>query len=140
MSVLSFVRCLHVLFAVLGTGTVAALPISARAASRPGAAIGAELLISLARWASIGLALVFVTGGALDVLSHGEFHEHWWFRLAGLSMLATGVILGRMRSLLRSIERADEKNAALARTSRFAYASCALVGWLVILMELRPFG
>ena len=140
MSALGFVRCAHVLFSVLGTGTIASIAIAARAASRPGAIVGSALLLSLTRWASFGFVLVFVTGAALDLLAHGEFHEHWWFRLAGLSMLATGAMLGRMRSLLRRSESTEEWRAAIARTTRFAYASCALVGWLVVLMELRPFG
>jgi len=140
MSALGFIRCVHVLFSVLGTGTIASIAIAARAASRSPPTVSSALLLSLTRWASFGLALVFVTGATLDLLAHGEFHEHWWFRLAGLSMLPTGAMLGRMRSLLRRSESMQERSAAIARTTRFAYASCALVGWLVVLMELRPFG
>ncbi len=139
MSALVVLRCVHVAFAVLGSGLIAAIAIAARPSSASAMPIGPELLASLSRWASVGLALVFLTGAGIDLAASGAFHRTWWFRLAGLSMIVAGAMLGRMRAVLRRFTSGPESRAELARVRALAIGACGVVAWIVVLMELRPF-
>ena len=83
---------------------------------------------------------MFVTGGALDVLAGGAFRDAWWFRLAGLSLLATGASVARARRLTRRwLSGQLDADRARTRVARTAWVACALVAWITLLMELRPF-
>jgi hypothetical protein len=128
-------RLTHILFAVLGAGAVGSIAIAARAALA--SQCPPTLLLPLTRLAASGLGGTLLTAIALDVGTDGAYHAHWWFRLAGLSVIATGVLVGVIR---RRASRAASEPAALRGTPPLAYAACALVAWLTVLMVLKPFG
>lgn len=138
MSAFVWLRLAHVLAAVLGAGSVGSVAVAVHAASRAGS-LGAVPFVPLLRLASIGFALTFLTGAALDAAAGGAFHEQWWFRIAGLSMIVAGVLLGILRRRARRA-LAGDRETSLAQIKWLAYGAAAIVGWITILMELRPFG
>ena len=138
MSAFAVLRLAHVVGAVLGGGLVAGIAIVAPMAAR-GAAPSTALLVRLTRWASLGLAVTFLTGIGLDIATGGSFHEHVWFRVAGVSMVVAGALLGVMRRRVRRVASGDEDAAALRVVPYLAYGACAVVTWITVLMELRPF-
>jgi hypothetical protein len=132
----------HVLVAVLGVGSVAAVAIVAGAARRggPAAAVVLPWLAPLLRYSSFSLATMLVTGVLLDLIAHGAFHERWWLRGSALLLIATGVLLGQARRALRKgLSQQSTGQAALERVERMAYGMCGLVGAIVVLMEVKPF-
>jgi hypothetical protein len=137
MSAFAWLRLAHVLSAVLGAGSVGAVAISAHAASRAGS-LRATPIVPLLRLTSIGFAATLLTGGALDFATGGAFHEHWWFRLAGLSLIVAGALLGVLRRRARRA-LAGDRETSLAGLAGLAYGASALVAWITVLMELRPF-
>ena len=139
MSPLVLLRCAHVLFAVLGTGLIGAIALASRSLAENEGTRGASALVSLSRWASLGLLLVFLTGVACDFAAEGAYHKQWWFRLAGLSMFVAGGMLGRVRALIRRLVSGGVQTPVLAGVRGFSLAACAVIAWIVVLMELRPF-
>lgn len=137
MTVYPLVLLTHVLAAVLGLGLVTATALAAR----PAVAAAPSLVLSLVRGAQITLGVVFLTGGALNWVAGGGFAETWWFRLAAISLVVTGVAVAYARRVATRW-RAGGLEAASARTriARSSWVAVALVAWIVALMELRPFG
>ncbi len=130
-----FVKLVHVLAAVLGLGMIGATGLMASArATVPG-----DLLV-LSRWSSVGLVIMFTTGAGLNIVSGGAFHQLWWFRLSGLSLIATGAIVGLSRRQLRRWSSGElQADRARRHVARSSWVACALVAWITVLMELRPF-
>jgi hypothetical protein len=122
----AFVACkaLHVLCAVLGLGTLTAILVVGTSATP-------ALLERLTRTATVALALVFATAVGIDVASHFAYDRLWWFRLSGLSLLPTGVVLALLRHAVRS--------GVMSRVRPLAAVAAGLVAWITLLMELRPF-
>ena len=133
MTAYALVRLAHVVIAVVGLGTITAIAVVARASrGTPPAGVG-----RLAAWATICLALMLATGVTLDLVADRAFDEAWWFRIAVLSMVPAGAALGRIRGLARRWAAGEpEVGGPIART---AWVASALVAWIAVLMELRPF-
>jgi len=133
---------LHVLIAVLGIGTIGALPIAARSARlaslAPDAlAVSVRPLLLAAR---ISLLLVFASGAAVDFAFGGAFHRAAWFRLAGLLVVATALCLGRASvALARALSGGLGAPVALRRVEFWGFMSVIAVACVVVLMEWKPF-
>jgi hypothetical protein len=132
-------KLIHVAFATLGIGAVAGLAIAARQVKRHPEALATSPLAALARWSSISLGVMLITGIWIDFEMHGAFHEALWFRASGLALVLTGAALGILRRTLgRALGGRLEPARALARIATLAMIACALVLVLVVLMERRP--
>jgi hypothetical protein len=136
MSAHGFFKLVHVAIAVLGLGGITAMAWTARG---PNPAPLASLQ-SLGRIAGVSLGLDFLTGALIDVSSKGAFHEQAWFRVAGISMFFAGGAIGyAQRGLRRARAGKLPEEAARTRARRGAVAACAIIAFIVYLMERRPF-
>jgi len=142
MNLIPFTLSLHVLVAVLGVGTIGALPLAARGARRASVALGA-----LAVWtrpllltARLSLLLAFATGVLLDFLFQGAFHRAVWFRLAGLLVVLTAVCLARAKAALAGgLSGALAEPVALRRLEVWGFTCVIAVAAVVVLMAWKPF-
>lgn len=136
MNAYAFFRLAHVICAVLGLGLLLATALLSRSerTTTPG-----ELLV-LSRWSSVGLVVMLVTGIAMNVLAKGLFGPQIWFGLSVASLFVTGAVVGITR---RRINKwvAGDVDPALARrfVARASWLACALIAWITVLMELKPF-
>ena len=137
MNAFIFVHLMHVISAVFAGGLVAAVAIVAMKSTTERAQT--SLLLRLTRAASLGLGATFLTGIALDFAVGGALHQRWWFRLAGISMIVAGSLLATVRRRLRRVASGTIGLTALRAVPWLAYATCALVAWITVLMELQPF-
>lgn len=136
MTLYAVLRLVHVGVAVMGLGSIASLAILAR----PKNAFPLSGLGSLTRLASLSLVLVFATGAAIDFALKGAYHEAWWFRLSGLALIATGATIGyARRSLRRGLAGKVTEDVARSSAGKAAALACAMVTFIVYLMERRPF-
>ncbi len=101
----------HVIVAVLGVGQLAAL-----------ARTGSEALFLPVR---IALALMFITGAALEYVGGGAWHGFVWFRASVGLLVATGVLL--------VFAKRNERHR-----KTLAWICCALIAIITALMELKP--
>ena len=64
----------------------------------------------------------------------------WWFRGPALLLVMTGAVHARARRAVR-VELVGEngRDAVLRRLERMAYAMCAIIAAITVLMEARPF-
>lgn len=139
MMLYAIIRCIHVVVAVLGSGTVAAIAIVARRARRQPAPIASSPLPALAAWASVSLGLLLVTGIWIDIEMHGVFHTALWFRASAIGLVVTGATLGILRRQLTAGLRGQlSPDRALARVATLAVIASSLVLVIVVLMERRP--
>ena len=139
MTLYAAVRLVHVIVAVLGTGTIAAIAIVAHKARALPAGLSASPLPALVRWASVSLALMLITGVWIDAEMHGAFHHALWFRGSVIGLVLTGATLVILRRQLAGGLRgrlAPER--ALVRVTTLAIIASALVLAIVVLMERRP--
>jgi hypothetical protein len=137
-NMLAIARLVHVISAVLGGGLVVSLAIvAARSTAEKG--LDAPLLARLARSASLGLGAMFVSGVAIDFASSGTFHHAWWFRIAGISMVVLGALVGVIRRRVTQVASGASEPTALRPVPSLAYAGCAVLVWITMLMELQPF-
>ncbi|HXJ38422.1 MAG TPA: hypothetical protein VNH18_04030 [Bryobacteraceae bacterium] len=136
------VLVLHVVVAVLGLGSTASIAIVAASARRlrrdP-----AELLPwlgPLLRGSAFSLATMLGTGILLDLSAKGAFRGSWWFRGSALLLIGAGALHGQARRTLRSwaANKADS-DTLLRRVERLAYAMCAVIAGITVLMEVKPF-
>jgi hypothetical protein len=134
----------HVLVAVLGLGSVAAVAITAATARRAkSGATGAQMealawLGSLLRYSMFSIPAMMGTGVLLDRAVAGAFSATWWFRGSMLLLAATGVLQALAR---RAVRRgiANNDDGYLRRVERIAYGMCALIAVITMLMEVKPF-
>jgi hypothetical protein len=138
MTLAIVLRLVHVLAAVLGTGAVATVAITARAAERTASPEATATFLSVARWAGAGLGLVFVTGAGIDFAVGGLHHAAGWFRASGILVLVAGAVLARARWLARAVTDARRDRAQLRTVTLLSWSACAIVAAVVVLMELRP--
>jgi hypothetical protein len=138
MSTFTFVHLMHVISAVFAGGLVAAVAIMA-ARSPTESSLTSRFLLRLTRGASLGLGATFLTGIALDFSVGGALHAHWWFRLAGISMIAAGSLVATVRRRLSRVASGAVGQTALRAVPWLAYTACAVVAWITVLMELQPF-
>ena len=81
---------------------------------------------------------MLVTGVLMDGVTHGAFHDWWWFRGSALLLVATGALHGQARRTIR-LGVGRDGDAVLRRVERIAYAMCVLVAAITVLMEAKPF-
>ena len=139
MTLYAALRVIHVAVAVLGTGSVAAIAIVAAAARTRPAALTASPLPALARWASVSLAVMLITGAWIDLEMHRAYDHALWFRASAIGLVVTGATLGILRRQLGHAAHgrlAPER--AAARAAALAVVASALVLAIVVLMDLRP--
>ncbi len=137
MTLYAAVRLVHVIVAVLGTGSIAAIAIVARRAQPAGLAVSP--IPALVRWASVSLAVMLLTGIWIDVEMHGAFHQALWFRASAIGLVLTGATLGILRrQLAGGLQGRLAPDRALARVTALAVVASALVLAIVVLMERRP--
>jgi hypothetical protein len=131
----------HVIVAVLGLGSITSVAIVA-AIARRGDRAWTEVstwLSPLLRYSALSLAAMLVTGILLDLAARDAFSRLWWFRGSALLLVATGALHGLARQTLRRGHTVEGGGgAALRRIERIAYGMCALVGVIVVLMEVKP--
>jgi hypothetical protein len=132
--------CFHVIVAILGIGLVAALPIAARLARRAGADLGKpDLLAAVLRTTQWSLALMFLTGAAMDLEVGGAYHGSGWFRASVVLLVFLGFSHARARAALRKgMAPGGAWAPALRRVERWGWTMCATVALIAILMELKP--
>lgn len=102
---------LHVVVAVLGIGPIAM------------AAFGQ--VAPPFRLVRAGLAVVMLSGIAMELVSHGMWHDRWWFRLSVLLLVIVAVL----------VALAQRRPAA---RKPLALAACAIVAIITILMVWKP--
>jgi|1186.fasta_scaffold1191427_1 hypothetical protein len=142
MNFAMFTLSLHVLVAVLGVGTIGALPLAARGARHAALAPStlAVWLLPLVLTARISLFLAFASGALLDYASHGAFHEALWFRISGLLLVLTAICLARAKAALtHTLSGRLDAPIALRRIEAWGFTSVSTVACIVLLMEWRPF-
>jgi uncharacterized membrane protein len=135
------VLALHVIVAVLGLGSIASIAIVAGAARRTGR-VADDVLISLGsllRVSGVSLGAMLVTGVLLNFAAGNAFSAMWWFRGSALLLIATGVLHALARRTIRTAPAGGDRRSALRRVERIAYAMCALIAVIAVLMEIKPF-
>jgi hypothetical protein len=141
MSLYQTARLVHVLVAILGVGQVVAIAVVASTARTEATAPpwAFQALRWLARWTGISLLLMMSTAVLIEYATGGGYHRTLWFRASIGLWIVVGFLQGRMRRALRTADGAESLTAgALLRIQRGSLAMCALVGVLVVLMELKP--
>ena len=132
----------HVLVAVLGLGSIASLAIVASAGRRAGRGSSGVLtsLGPLLRYSGFSLGAMLATGILLGLTSAGAVHEAGWFRASVLLLVATGILHGQARRVVRrGGAEGQSGDLVLRRVERIAYGMCALIGVIAALMEVKPF-
>jgi hypothetical protein len=133
---------LHVLVAVLGLGSILSIAVVAVMARRAGrdAADALPWLGPLLRLSAFSLATMMATGIILDLAAKGAFSKSWWFRGSALLLVATGALHGTARRAVRSgFRNGSDTGIAPRRVERLAYAMCAAIAGITVLMEVKPF-
>jgi hypothetical protein len=110
-----------------------------RRGPEPGHATPLELMTlrQLLRGTTGALALMLLSGVAVEYASGGAFHDTWWFRLAFLQLLVLVMING---VAWRALRRAGAASTArlLRGVAWSAWVMCALIGEVTVLMEVKP--
>jgi len=135
------VLSLHVLIAMLGAGLIGSLAVVAGTARRAGASTDMTgWLGPLLRYSAFSLGALLITGALLDFAVGGAFSAKWWFRASALLLVATGVLHAQARRAVRSgLATNPGRDVTLRRIERIAYAMCALIAVITVLMEAKPF-
>jgi hypothetical protein len=141
MTLYQSARLLHVLIAILGVGQVVAMAVVASAARSEATAPpwACRALRRLAQWNTASLSLMLITAGVMEYATGGGYHQALWFRVAFLLLLLLGFLQGRTRSALRKADRARSlTSGTLLQVQRSSLTMCAVIGVIVVLMELKP--
>ena len=130
----------HVLVAVLGLGSIAAVAIVAATAQRvERRSAGALMWLGpLLRCSAFSLPAMMLTGFLLNLTAAGAFSAAWWFRGSVLLLVATIALQAQARRAVRH-GSANENDGDLRRVERIAYGMCALIAVITVLMEVKPF-
>ena len=138
MTIHAIALSVHILTAILGLGQIAAMTslVSAPAESTGGAPPW-RALQRLATTSSWSLAVMLLSGLALEYSVGWGYHGFWWFRLSFLGLLALGAILGRTRRTIRK-NASSTDGRALQGVRRAVWAMCALVAIITVLMVAKP--
>ena len=87
----------------------------------------------------VGRSLMLITAGVMEYATGGGYHQALWFRVAFLLLLLLGFLQGRTRSALRKADRARSlTSGTLLQVQRSSLTMCAVIGVIVVLMELKP--
>jgi hypothetical protein len=133
---------IHVLTAILAVGLVGAIPLTARMARQSARDLaGVERILGALLLAMrVGLAVMLLTGGLLDVSAAGGFHRTGWFKASIAVLVLLGVSAARARVALRGgFAPGGAREHALARVEGWGWAMCASVALIAILMQMKPF-
>jgi hypothetical protein len=134
MNLFTSVLCVHVVTAVLGFGQIIGTALLAAAiGDGPIAPPVLKTLRRLLRGTGMTLGLVLLSGVLVEWACGGLFHDHWWFRISFLLVLAIGAINGMA---FRSLRRSDP--GVMRRVGISAWITLALVGATATLMVLKP--
>jgi hypothetical protein len=138
MTIHAVALCIHVLTAILGLGQIAAMTslVSAPAESTGSGPLW-RALQRLATTSSWSLAVMLLSGLALEYSVGWGYHGFWWFRLSFLGLLALGAILGRTRRTIRK-NASSPDGRALQAVRPAVWAMCALVAIITVLMVAKP--
>jgi hypothetical protein len=134
----------HVLVAVLGLGSIAAVAIVAATARRVergsmGAPTDALMWLGpLLRCSTFSLPAMMSTGFLLNLTVAGAYSAMWWFRGSVLLLIATVALQAQARRAVRH-GGANKNDGDLRRVERIAYGMCALTAVITVLMEVKPF-
>jgi hypothetical protein len=134
---------LHVTVAVIGMSQAVGVALVASAARRTGVPVASavRLLRALLLVANVSVPLMFVSGGLLDYLTGGGYRGALWFRLSAALTAVVGVLIVASRRTLRhGLERPGSEGHSLRRVERLAWAMCAGVASITVLMEAKPYG
>jgi hypothetical protein len=94
----------------------------------------------LLRWSAFSLATMLATGILLDLAAKGAFRGSWWFRGSALLLVTAGALHGQARRTVRSwVANQANSDTLLRRVERLAYAMCAVIAGITVLMEVKPF-
>jgi hypothetical protein len=137
MTTYMILLCAHVVVAILGLGQIAGMLVLALVADESAGPTTWRTLARLVRGASFSLGLMFATGALMEYVGGGVFHDTWWFRISFVLLLALGAINGLIGRALRTRDRSPS-TPILPLVRRGAWAMCALVGAVTILMETKP--
>jgi hypothetical protein len=138
-----WVLMVHVVVAVLGVSQAVGVALVAAAARRAGVPpeMAARPLRALLLVASVSVPLMFVSGGMLVWVTGGGYHGELWFRLSAAVMVLVGVLAAVSRRALRGLAAGRaEGAAALRKIERLAWAMCAAIAVITVLMEAKPTG
>ena len=124
MNAYSLLASLHVL-AVVGAGLLLAVALGAKDPALT------PLLSRLTRAVGLSLGALLLTGLGLVALSGNTWVHTWWFRISFLLYLALGALHGMSSRAL--------KTQRLQRASSLAFAACAVLALILVLMEAKPF-
>jgi hypothetical protein len=112
--------------------------ITRRAGRGPGEVL--PWIAPLLRLSAFSLATMLATGIILDLVAKGAFRGAWWFRGSVLLLIAGGALNGAARRTIRSgLMKHSDCGLVLLRIERIAYAMCAVVAGITVLMEVKPF-
>lgn len=129
----------HIVTAILGVGQVAALAgLAAR--PLPGPNGNASTWVALRRitlGSSWSLVVMLITGLLLDYSVAGGYHHFWWFRISFLSFLVLGGLLGFTRRTIRK-NLASPEDHSLRGVGRAAWLMCAIIAFIAVLMQAKP--
>jgi hypothetical protein len=139
MSLFTLALCVHVVTATLGLGQILGTAVLA-SSTQPGTPVAPVTLIALnrlGRGTSWALALMLLSGVLIEYASGGSFHDTWWFRLSFFLLIALGALQGMIRRRLRKLAQATD-GGLLRGVVRIAWAMCAIVAAVAVLMEVKP--
>lgn len=141
MSAYSLAIALHVVVAVLGIGSLGAVPITAGFARRESIplSVSAGVLGSLLRVTRWSLAVVTASGALLDFTVNGAFHTSVWFRASFLLVLFLGFSNAlAARRLRKGLAAGVDAEETLRSVQRWGWTMTATVAVIVVLMEWKP--
>ncbi|MGA3123553.1 MAG: hypothetical protein ABSF69_22515 [Polyangiaceae bacterium] len=131
----------HVLTAVLAVGLVGAIPLTARMARHSARDLaGVERILGALLLATrVGLTVMVLTGGLLDLSAAGAFHRTGWFQASIVVFVFLGVTVVRTNvALRRGFAPGGARDKALGQVERGGWAMCASVALIVLLMQMKP--
>jgi hypothetical protein len=132
---------IHAIVAFAGVGLIGAVPIVAASSRRGGAGVAtaAQSLGTLLRYAQWSLAIVAISGVAIEFAAGGAFHATWWFRASIALFLFVGFAQARARRALRSgLAGGGDDASALRRVERWGWTTYAATCAVVVLMVVKP--
>jgi len=142
MSGYSVAVSIHVLFAVIGTGLLGAIPLLARAArtSHTPLSVLETTLRPVFLFTQIALGLTFLSGAVMDFLTHGALHDQGWFRLGALAIVVAGIARARAKTLLkRGGASKPDPQPVIRGIEGWGAVACFAIAAATVVMELKPF-
>lgn len=138
MTLEQLLLALHVASAVLGLGQVGAVVSLTRyAQTKKGDGELLALLRKLFGTLSVSVAIVLVTGIAMDFASHGAWHATLFFRIGFVAAIAIGACAGVAGSKLKKADASSEQ-AALGSALTLGRVIALITLLSALLMVIKP--